>query len=446
MRIMNLAQEQEIYTVSAFNQEVRELLEENYATIWLIGEISNLAKPSSGHFYFSLKDEKAQVRCALFRNTSRGLGFNLENGQQVIVRASVSLYEPRGDFQLIIQALQLAGEGALQIAFEKLKHKLDAEGLFNAEHKKPIPEWPKQIGVITSASGAAIHDILTVLKRRFPSIPVIIYPTLVQGELAAAQIVSAVKIANTREECDVLIVARGGGSLEDLWPFNEEIVARAIFASKIPIISGIGHEVDITIADFVADYRAATPSAAAEFASPNQLEWLENMAKFSRQFIRCIQQNLQGHQQHLAHLIKRLRHPGWALRDQAQRLDRLENNLLLAYHNKIQQWQATLNFQEQKLRHVNPLEKISRHREQLIFLKNTLQTSIHNQLEKYQLSLEHRAQALDTLNPLRTLQRGYAIVMDAKTNKIISSTKSLRPGDLLNAKLADGEILCEVKK
>lgn len=442
---MRTPNEQEIYTVSSFNQEVRQLLEGTFQTIWLTGEISNLARPSSGHFYFSLKDEKAQVRCAMFRNSTRMLRFTPENGQHVIARAAVSLYEPRGDFQLIIQELQLAGEGALQIAFEKLKNKLEAEGLFDSKHKKPIPEFPKQIGVITSATGAAIHDILTVLKRRFPSIPVIIYPTLVQGELAAKQIVSAIQLADSRQECDVFILARGGGSLEDLWPFNEEIVARAIFAAKTPIISGIGHEVDITIADFVSDFRAATPSAAAEQASPSRLEWQENIAKFSKQIIRLIEQRLQKDQQNLAHLMKRLRHPGQRLRDQAQRLDRLEINLILAYQNKIRAMQAALNLKTQKLMHLNPADKIARHHERLSLLKNTLEMNVNNQIEKYRLIIQNSAQALDTLNPLRTLQRGYAIVMDPKNNKIISSTKSLSKGDTLKTKFADGEILCEVK-
>ncbi len=446
MVAMKTPNENEIYTVSSFNQEVRQLLEGTFHTIWLTGEISNLAKPSSGHFYFSLKDEKAQVRCAMFRNSMRQLRFIPENGQHVIARAAVSLYEPRGDFQLIIQELQLSGEGLLQIAFEKLKTKLAALGLFDTEHKKPLPRFPKQIGVITSASGAAIHDILTVLKRRFPSIPVIIYPTLVQGELAAKQIVSAIQTANARQECDVFILARGGGSLEDLWPFNEELVAQAIFGSKTPIITGIGHEVDVTIADFVADFRAATPSAAAEQASPSRVEWQENISKLSKLIIRFIQLRLQKEEMNLSHLMKRLRHPGQRLREQAQRLDRLELNLILAYQNKIKNFQAKLNLKRQRLMHLSPAQKIKPHLERLELIKNSLQTSINNRIEYSRLSIQNSAHALDTLNPLRTLQRGYAIVMDAKDNKIISSTASISIGDSITTKFVDGKIVSEVKK
>src|SRR5476651_2522845 len=253
-----------IFTVSRLNQTVRQLLENEMGQVWLSGEISNFSQPSSGHWYFTLKDDRAQVKCAMFRNTNRRTTFRPQNGQQVLVRATITLYEPRGDYQLIAESMQEAGDGLLQQKFDLLKQQLAAEGLFDAQFKQALPSPAKSVGVITSASGAALHDVLNVLKRRDPSLPVIIYPTSVQGVDAPMQIVRAIELANAREEVDVLIVGRGGGSLEDLWSFNDERVARAIFASRIPIVSAVGHETDVTIADFVADLRAPTPSAAAE--------------------------------------------------------------------------------------------------------------------------------------------------------------------------------------
>lgn len=277
------------YTVSQLNHEVNTLLNNRLGTVTVIGEISNLSRPSSGHLYFSLKDENAQIRCALFRFQHQRIDFTLEHGQQVIVQASVGLYEPRGDFQLIVQHIQLAGAGKLQIAFDALKKKLANKGWFDETHKKSLPAFPKKIGVITSSTAAALHDILKVLKKRMASVEIIIYPTLVQGELAANNIVRAIETANTRAECDVLILARGGGSLEDLWPFNEELVAHAIFHSKIPLITGIGHQTDFTIADFVADVRAPTPSAAAEMASPDQYELIQRLDQSENHLKRVMQ-------------------------------------------------------------------------------------------------------------------------------------------------------------
>lgn len=274
---MTLPVSPSIFTVSRLNQTVRQLLEMEMGQIWLSAEISNLSQPASGHWYFTLKDDRAQVRCAMFRNSNRRVTFRPQNGQQVLVRASITLYEPRGDYQLIAESMQPAGDGLLQQQFEQLKQRLSAEGLFDQQFKQPLPAPAKRVGVITSASGAALHDILQVLQRRDPSLPIVIYPTSVQGAEAPMQIVRAIETANRRDECDVLIVGRGGGSLEDLWSFNDERVARAIFASRIPIVSAVGHETDVTIADFVADLRAPTPSAAAELVSRNQLELLRQL-------------------------------------------------------------------------------------------------------------------------------------------------------------------------
>lgn len=395
---MALNEPQEIYTVSQLNAEARELMEDNFHNVWLIGEISNLARPSSGHFYFSLKDNNAQVRCALFRNSQRGLTFKPENGQQVLVQAQVSIYEARGDFQIIISQMQLSGEGALQIAFEKLKQKLSNEGLFDEDKKLEIPEIPTCVGVITSATGAAVRDICRVLHRRFPALPIIIYPSAVQGDQAAGQLVNAIKKANQRNECDVLILARGGGSLEDLWPFNEEIVARAIFESNIPIVTGVGHEVDFTIADFVADQRCATPSAAAEWISPDVSEWQETLKSYAYTFVQIIKSQLKHLTLELQHLSKRLQHPGQRLQQQAQTLDQLEQRLAL---------------------------------------------SIHHILHQRQEKLTSLSRNLDTVSPLNTLKRGYTILK--KGTHIITSTQQVTSGDHLKARLTDGEIECVVE-
>ena len=388
---------QEIYTVSELNAEARLLIERVFQNIWLIGEISNLARPSSGHLYFSLKDNKAQIRCALFRQSQRYLDFTPENGQQVLVQAQVSLYEARGDYQLIVSKMQLAGEGALQIAFEKLKQKLDKEGLFDKAHKFELPELPKCIGLITSPTGAAVHDILHVLARRFASIPIIIYPSMVQGDTAAKQLATAIKTANTRQECDVIILARGGGSLEDLWSFNEEVVARAIYTSHIPIITGIGHETDFTIADFVADQRCATPSAAAEWASPDLDEWKQMIGNLGYTLYQLMLSQLKHLKLELSHLTKRLQHPGQRLHEQMQHLDQLEQRLINTMH-----------------------QQLSRNKERLSLIARTL----------------------DTVSPLNTLKRGYAIVM--KDKQIIISTNQVKKGDSITARLSKGSIECIV--
>lgn len=392
--------EQKIYSISELNQNVRSLLEAEFFSIWVEGEISNLAKPSSGHAYFSLKDATAQIRCAMFSHRQRGLNFALENGLHVVVKGKLSLYEPRGDFQLIIDWVEIAGNGKLQQAFEALKQKLSQEGLFAPEYKKSLPELPKTIGVITSPTGAAIRDVLTVLQRRFPSIPVIIYPTLVQGAKASRQIAQAITIANRHKTCDVLILARGGGSLEDLWPFNEEIVARAIFASEIPIVSAVGHEIDFTIADFVADIRAPTPSAAAELVSPDQTEWELVLAQSAQRLYQSVQKILQERQQTLLHLQKRLRHPRETLQNRMQHLDQLE--------------QALIRMQM-------------------------------NLLAKKQLGLMTLSEKIDTLSPLKTLQRGYAIIT-REDGSIVQSAKAVSIGDIIYTRLTDGRLVSQIQE
>jgi exodeoxyribonuclease VII large subunit len=394
--------QEHVYTITELNQQVRNLLETNFARIWVEGEISNFVCPSSGHWYFSLKDKNAQVRCAMFRGHNNRIKFQPESGMHVIVFARVSLYEGRGDFQLIVEKIEEVGFGRLQRAFEQLKQKLSTEGLFDEKHKQPLPEFPQQIGVITSPTGAAIRDILSVLKRRFPLAPVIIYPTLVQGSEAAVKIVKALQLANSRRECDVLIVARGGGSIEDLWPFNEEIVARAIFTSKIPIVAGVGHEIDFTIADFVADHRAPTPSAAAEYISPNQHELLQHLTKTKQRLNYSINKNCEHQQINLSNLAQRIKrcHPIQQLQDKTQQLDCVEQNLIAAQLRLLENKQ-------------NKLQLVSR--------------------------------ALNIISPLSTLQRGYAIITNQK-NMVIRKSSAVKIGEQINAKLNSGKLQCTVEK
>ncbi len=382
-----------IFTVSELNIASQRLLEDHFSAIWVEGEISNLVKPASGHFYFTLKDPKAQIRCALFRTQSKSFEGELRNGLLVQVQAKVSIYADRGDYQLIVERLELAGDGLLKIAFDALVLKLTKEGLFDERWKKPIPLLPTKIGVITSPTGAAIRDILSVLKRRFPSIPIIIYPTLVQGSEAMAGIVKALELANTLNQVDVLILARGGGSLEDLWPFNEESVARAIYKSTIPIVTGIGHEIDFTIADFVADRRAATPSAAAELVTPNQNTVIQQLSSFEARLIKEITTYLQRQAQRLDWLLKQLKDPGQQIKMQLEKIEKIEERL---------------------------------------------KSSILQILKEKKLILQNAMRALETVSPLATLKRGYSIVSLQETGVVIRSIAEVKAGDNLEIRLQDG--------
>ena len=393
--------EKKIYTVSQLNSEARFLLEDAFPFVWVEGEISNFAAPHSGHWYFSLKDTAAQVRCAMFRGQQRKLGFTPKDGMHVLVKARVSLYENRGEFQLIAEEMEERGEGQLRRAFEALKKKLEVAGLFDPAKKKPIPTFATQIGIITSPTGAAIRDILIVLKRRFPCLPVIIYPTLVQGAEAAPNIVSAIELANRRKECDLLILARGGGSLEDLWPFNEEIVAHAIYQSELPIISGVGHEVDFTIADFVADKRAATPSQAAEMASPDQTELRQLCTRFLQQINRAMLTKFTHMKQQLEWMGKHLyqQHPKSKLTEKMQRLD---------------------------------------------YCELTLVNSIKQKLSQLNTQLTKSAATLNAISPLATLSRGYAIVNKDKI--LVRDTNQVSEGDQIQVRLATGSLDCTVNQ
>jgi len=436
--------ENKIYSVSDLNRETKKLLSSHFSLIQVEGEISNLSQPSSGHIYFSLKDKKAQVRCAMFKSQLRRLLFTPENGKKVIVSAEVSLYEARGDYQLIANKMQQSGKGDLQLAFEQLKTKLFNEGLFEQSIKNPIPLLPKQIGVITSPSGAAIHDILSVLQRRFAAIPILIYPTAVQGELAKFEICKAIETANQQKQVDVILLARGGGSLEDLWSFNEESVARAILKSRIPIISGVGHEVDFTIADFVADLRAATPSAAAENTVPNQQTWLNHFQAFELQLQQQILRKLTQHQQSINWLKKRLQqqHPGQQYQRHAQTLDNLETRLQTIIQTKISQSQHLITRQSSLLQQHNPANRIIRYQEQLHYLSNRLTTSIQHKLEELNRKQANLIHTLNAVSPLATLERGYSITSQASS--IINSSKQLSLNDTVETRFAHGSAMSKI--
>jgi len=435
-----------ILTVTQLNRATSQLLSEHFLSVLVEGELSNLSMPSSGHLYFSLKDANAQVRCAMFRTQQRRLAFKPENGKQVIVKAQVSLYEPRGDFQLIVEHIEEAGDGALRRAFDALKQKLLADGLFDSAKKQKLPVLPKTIGVITSPSGAAIRDIVTVLRRRFTAIPVIIYPVAVQGDNAKFEIVRAIALANHQKQCDVIILGRGGGSLEDLWAFNEEMVARAIFASEIPIISAVGHETDVTIADFVADLRAATPSAAAEHATPDQQEWLSRFVHLEARLRQHLQRKLSQGQQSLAWLSKRLQqqHPGQKLARNSQRLDELESRLNQTMQTKLRHTNSLVEAKIAKLWQYSPAVAIHNYQQKHNYLSKRLIAITRHRLEHLNQRLVNASQTLHAVSPLSTLNRGYALVIHPASGQIIRSTEQLKVGDTVQTRLAEGRFTSQI--
>ncbi len=433
----------QVFSVSDLNRQAKNLLEVSFPAVWVEGELSNVARPSSGHWYFTLKDSKAQVRCAMFRGNNVRVRLQPSEGLQVLIRARVSLYEGRGDYQLIAEHMEGAGEGALQRAFEQLKQKLAAEGLFAQELKKPLPTLPRHIAVVTSPTGAAIRDIVTVFQRRFPALAITIVPTLVQGNEAAPQIVAALQKAQQLANVDAIIVGRGGGSQEDLWPFNEESVARAIAACTVPVVSAVGHEVDFTIADFVADHRAPTPSAAAELLSPNQLELHNLLLGYQQRLSQLIQQQLTHHGQTLHHLSNRLRHPGERLREQGQRLDELEIRLRQAMTHNLYQANARLNQQRQRLHQQNPLNALQRLQTLHQQLSERLQRAMLTGLNHQNQQLAGYASALDAYSPLATLKRGYSITR-TEAGQVITSVKQVSHGDRIHNHLADGVLVSQV--
>lgn len=479
-----------ILTVSQLNYSVRHLLEMELGQVWLTGEISNFSQPVSGHWYLTLKDQHAQVRCAMFKMKSLRVNFRPQNGMQVLVRASVSLYEPRGDYQVIIESMQPAGDGLLQQQFDQLKMKLAAEGLFAQEHKKPLPAFAKRVGIITSSTGAALQDMLHVLGRRDPSLSIIIYPTMVQGKEATQDIAETIRLANQRKECDVLILGRGGGSLEDLWCFNEEAVAYAIYHSEIPIISAVGHETDVTISDFVADLRAPTPSAAAELVSRDGLEmlrqlqhqfdkaglafdrlWAEKvnqleqltlrlnaqhpaqrlawqkhqLTQFSQRLERVVEQQFQRKTHSLSQLTQRLnaQHPSRQLEAQQLHLKRLNSRLDLQiqqyWTSNKQRWQHVLQRFER-----NPLPlKIQQQQQIQQQLEQRLTYAIEKNLIHTQKRFEALCAKIDGLSPLKILARGYSITQKTE-GEIVTRTNQLKVGETLITQLAEGQVVSQV--
>ena len=436
----------EVYTVSSLNREARRIIEGQLGVVWVEGEISGLARPGSGHLYWRMKDESAQLRCAMFRSQNRLLNFRPDDGQHVLARGRVSIYEPRGEYQLVVEYLEEVGEGLLRRRFEELKLKLAAEGLFDAERKRDKPELPRRIGVVTSPSGAAVRDIVTVLARRFPSIPVLIYPTPVQGAGAAEEIASALELADRRAECDLLILARGGGSLEDLWAFNEEAVARAMAAVSIPIVSGVGHEVDFTIADFVADVRAPTPSGAAELAAPDRTQWSAGVVSLGERLHRAIGQRLADPANRLAVLGHRLRqsHPGVRLRHSQQRLDELETRYRLSLARSLRERRSQLAESAARLRGASPAGRIARLEERLRFVSRSLARAVRAALQGRRERLSLARRTLESVSPLATLQRGYAIVTARGDAGIVTDAGAAPAGTAIDIRLARGELAATV--
>ena len=443
--------ENNIYSVSNLNRSVANLLEDEFGWIWVEGEISNLAQPASGHSYFSLKDHSAQVSCAMFKGRKRSLKFQPENGNQVLVRAKVSLYQPRGNYQLIVDRMEEAGDGALRRQFEDLKIKLAAEGLFDETHKQSVPELPKCISIITSKTGAAIHDVLSVIERRFPSIPVKLFPVPVQGDEAAPAICHAIKrIAEHVEagflNCDVILLVRGGGSLEDLWSFNEESVARAIFDCMIPVVSGVGHEVDITIADFVADIRAATPTAAAEAVTPDQSSWLQSFDWYQQQLQQLVKNKIERQQEKTQWLHRRLQHqhPENQIQRSRQRTHELIKRLIRHSQIMLYSRHNILATNNAKLYAQNPIILLKEKKQSALFLNSRLQQTILNLLTQKKSQLSNAARTLNVISPLQTLERGYSITLDNKGAPILS-VKQVKPDDTIETRLHNGRIISKVK-
>ena len=433
-----LGLDREALSVSQLNNRARLLLEDVFAQVWVEGEISNLAKPASGHLYFTLKDSQAQVRCALFRQNAARVRQALRDGLAVRVRGKVSLFEGRGDYQLILDTVEPAGDGALRLAFEALKEKLSAEGLFASERKRALPAHPQRIGIVSSPTGAVIRDIISVFRRRAPQVALTLIPTAVQGREATAQIVRALQLAD-RAGFDAIILARGGGSLEDLWCFNEEAVARAVADCVTPIVSAVGHETDVSISDFVADVRAPTPSAAAELLAPDSSDLQRRLDSLNRRLALSLRTRLSREQLRLEGLARRLRHPGERLRQQAQRLDDLDMRLRRAFAQQSTSRQERLARLDGRLHAQHPGRALALLRQRLDSLGERLPRAIELQLRQQRRQLENLAQTLHIVSPLATLGRGYSILLDERGQAVRSAAQT-HPGQRLKARLGEGEL------
>ena len=442
---MDLFTEKTILTVSRLTSLLRGVLEENFEQVWVQGELSNLSSPSSGHCYFTLKDSGAQLRCVMFKSSVKNLKFRLADGMALIVRGHISVYDQRGEYQLICEYCEPAGIGALQTAFVQLKDKLSQEGLFAESHKQAIPRFPRRVGVLTSPSGAAIHDILTIIKRRFASLEVLIYPVRVQGEGAAMEIARAIDDMNRMAEVDVLIVGRGGGSLEDLWAFNEEAVARAVYRSHIPVISAVGHETDWTICDFVSDLRAPTPSAAAELIIASRDELHSLLDSLSHRLRLLMQNRLTTLGGRLAVLRRSLLDPRTMLGHLGQRMDDMNERLTMALRSSVMSLRGRFSHVDGALQSFSPALRIGAARQRIIILAASQERSMLQLLDESRQNFGSNSARLEVLSPLKTLARGYSIATRPGDGRVISDAAKLNTGELLQLKLYRGRIDCRVE-
>lgn len=442
---MVLFADKNILSVSQLTGLVRNVLEDNFDHVWVEGEVSNLATPSSGHLYFTLKDASAQLRCVMFRASVRALKFKPRDGMGLIARGRLTVFDARGEYQLVVEYLEPKGIGALQLAFIQLKERLAKEGLFSDSQKKEIPRLPQRIGIVTSATGAAIHDILNVLNRRFANVQVLLRPVKVQGEGAAEEIAAAVDDFNRYRNIDVMIVGRGGGSLEDLWAFNEEIVARAIYRSSIPVISAIGHEIDFTISDFVADLRAPTPSAAAEMVLRSKAEISAELEALSHRLGTAMRRLLNEQWGELNGLARSVKDPSMLLGHLAQRLDDLEGRSWRCIRQLLIRSSDRVHFLHDRLSLQNPVLQLERCREQLLLVQSRMEKTMMHTVERAGQSLAFNAGKLQALSPLATMARGYSIVRTLPDGAVVADRDQLVPGDSVDIMLRKGGAICRVE-
>lgn len=432
-----------VYQVSQLTDEMRRLMEVSYPEIWIEGELSSLSTPASGHLYFSLKDERSQLRCAMFKGRASINRYRPKAGDLVRVRAKISVYTARGDLQCIVQHIEEAGEGLLQRRFEELKSSLNQQGLFDQAHKKALPAFPRHIGIVTSPSGAAVRDIISTLKRRCSGIPITIYPAVVQGETGADSIIKSIRDAVTHQRCDVLIISRGGGSLEDLWCFNHEAVAREIYACPIPIVSGVGHEVDVTIADLVADLRAPTPTAAAELVSPNTEQLVNQLESIKFRLPRSFERFIQRRAQQVDFIGRQLVHPKQQLKRNNDKLDQAASRLLLSINSQLSKQTTATDNVFKRLHFQNPQKIVKSKSASLTSISLRLNRATSTKLERVRRATDYLGNQLHLVSPLATLDRGFAIGRD-KDNSILRSADQVSPNDKVRVQLSDGEFSCEV--
>ena len=436
---------QEIISVSEINRRAKSILEENFPFVWIQGEVSNFFSAASGHWYFSLKDESSEIRCAMFANKSHRITFEPKDGDHLVLNGTLSIFEGRGQYQIIVEHIELAGEGALLKAFEELKKKLLTEGLFDDSLKKKLPSYPRSIAVVTSPDGAVIQDIINVLSRRSPFFDLTVVPTLVQGEKAAPLICEALNKASNLENIDLIILARGGGSIEDLWAFNNEEVARAIVNCPIPLVSAVGHETDFTISDFVADIRAPTPSIAAEIISQPYSELKETLEGYQSYLLKSVESQFDSQRTRITNLIKRIRHPGDKLREIGQKVDYLETALIQEMHQKVSFKKNQLNISQLSLQQNSPQNKV---KEAKVYLQNAskdLLKAFKLKIERKRKLLGELVATIEAVSPLSVLARGYSIISTEPDGKILSSSNQVKIGQTISAVLNKGSIKAEVK-